>query len=268
MTEPIIIEVNLDPVGKPPAADSLRQLLSLVDALPNGGGTLDWRLVSVSLNSPLRAAVRAFDPAGVEVGSDEVDRAVSAAFDVLNVTNDNDPVGASQALSPTDQKKLRSLLVNLKGTNGNFTIKLPNSDAQIYRAQQAERVLSVLSSPPKLRGEEYGSVEGEIVGVTRYFGKPALKIKHGLTGEVITCVFSPEIAQEIGVEHTLDEVWGARRVSVGGLIRFGSDRRPATIEADRLRSLSDNRVSDIVARWRKSGESVGIEPSEWPSGDD
>lgn len=267
MTDPVIIEVDLDPVGKPPAVGSLRQLLALVDALPDADGTLDWRLVSVSLNSPLRASLKAFDDAGSEVGGDIVDRALSAAYDVLDTTNDNDPIAATQALSHFDQKKLRGLLHNLKGTNGKFTIKLPHAEPKTFRAPQAERVLAVLAAPPKLRGEEYGSVEGEIVQVIRYFGKPALKIKHGLTGESITCVFSPEIAQEIGVEHTLDEVWGGRRVSVGGLIRFNADRRPATIEADRLRALSDNRVSDVVSRWRETGQRVAIEPSEW-SGDD
>lgn len=268
MSDPVVIEVDLDPVGKPPAVDSLRQLLALVDALPDANGALDWRLVSVSLNSPLRAALKAFDETGSEVGDDVVGRALNAAYDVLETTNDNDPIAATQALSHGDQKKLRALLHNLKGTNGKFSIKLPNEEARTFRAPQAERVLAVLAAPPKLRGEEYGSVEGEIVQVIRYFGKPALKIKHGLTGEFITCVFTPEIAQEIGVEHTLDEVWGGRRVSVGGLIRFNADRRPSTIEADRLRALADDRPSDVVTRWRERGEQVVVEPSEWSGADD
>lgn len=268
MTDPVVIEVDLDPVGNPPAVQSLRQLLALVDALPDADGTLDWRLVSVSLNSPLRASLKAFDETGSEVGGDVVDRALNAAYDVLDTTNDNDPIGATQALSHFDQKKLRALLHNLKGTNGKFTIKLPHAESKTFRAPQAERILAVLAAPPKLRSEEYGSVEGEIVQVIRYFGKPALKIKHGLTGEVIICVFTPEIAQEIGVEHTLDEVWGGRRVSVGGLIQFNADRRPATIKADRLRALSDHRVSDVISRWRESGQRVAIEPSEWSSEDD
>lgn len=268
MTEPVVIEVDLDPVGKPPAVESLRQLLALVDALPDANGTLDWRLVSVSLNSPLRAAVKAFDANGVEAEQVVVNEAANSAYSVLDATNDNDPGSAAQSLPTSDQKRLRGLLQNLRGTNGKFSIKLPNSDVRTFRAPQAEKILAVLSAPPKVRGEEYGSVEGEIVQVVRYFGRPALKIKHGLTGEIITCVFAPEIAREIGVEHTLDEVWGGRRVSVGGLIRFNAERKPSTIEADRLRALSDETISGVVRRWRALGQTVGVEPTAWSASDD
>lgn len=263
MTEPIVIEVDLDPVGKPPAADSLRQLLALVDALPSADGKLDWRLVSVSLNSPLRASLKAYDSVGQEVDGTVVEQAVEAVYDVLDATNDNDPIAATEALCPADQKKLKSLLTNLKGTGGSFTVTLPTGRSRTFRAREAERVLTVLSAPPKSRGTEYGSVEGEIVEVVRYYNKPALRIRSGLTGETITCVFTPEIAKEIGVEHTLDEVWGGRRVSVGGLIRFDANRRPATIEADRLRALKSDSVSEIVSRWRDTGQGIESTPSEW-----
>lgn len=257
----------MDPAGRPPAVDSLRQLLALVDALPNADGKFDWRLVSVSLNSPLRASLKAYDSVGDEVDGAVVEKALEAAYGVLDATNDNDPSAATEALCPADQKKLKALLTNLKGTGGRFTVTLPTGRARTFRAQQAERVLTILSSPPKPRGEEYGSVEGEIVEVVRYYGKPALRIRSGLTGETVTCVFTPEIAKEIGVEHTLDEVWEGRRVSVGGLIRFDANRRPATIEADRLRALKSNKVSDVVSRWRDSGEGIESEPSEWHDAD-
>ena len=267
MTEPVIIEIDLDPAGKPPAVDSLRQLLALVDALPNGDGKFDWRLVSVSLNSPLRASLKAYDSVGDEVDGSIVEKAVEAAYDVLDATNDNDPIAATEALGLADQKKLKALLSNLKGTSGSFTVTLPTGRARTFRAQQAERVLTILAAPPKPRGEEYGSVEGEIVEVVRYYGKPALRIRNGLTGETITCVFTPEIAKEIGVEHTLDEVWGGRRVSVGGLIRFDANRRPATIEADRLRTLKSDKVSDVVSRWQDRSDGIGSEASEWHGSD-
>lgn len=268
MTEPVIIEVDLDPVGRPPAADSLRQLLALVDALPDDDGRLDWRLVSVSLNSPLRASLKAFDSSGLELDEDEIEGVVEAAYSVLDATNDNDPVAAAERLSSADQKKLKALLSSLRGTRGSVSVTFPTGRTKTFKALQAERVFSVLSAPPKPRSEEYGSVEGEIVQVVRYYGKPALRIRSRLTGELITCVFTPEIAREIGVEHTLDEVWGGRRVSVGGLIRYDAERRASTIEADRLRTLSTGSVSEIIARWKNAGQPIGVEPPDWRDLDD
>lgn len=237
MSGTIVFVVDLDAAGAPPAQDSVRQLLALIEGLPSEGGQLDWRLTSVSLNSPLRAEVAAFTPAGEQASDAHVAAAAEAAFALLDATNDNEPEKRVRALAGEERKRLRALLQPMKERSGSIRVLVPGRSERTIRAERAKRVLTAIAEAPRKRSPEMGSIEGQILSATTYYGNPAVRVRKFLTDEEVLCVFSRETAQRIGAAHTLEEVWGGKRVVVSGKISFDGAGRAQVVYAENMRLL-------------------------------
>jgi hypothetical protein len=81
---------------------------------------------------------------------------------------------------------------------------------------------------PELESEdlsrlEIGSLEGDVIGLTTYYGRPAILLRERLSGRDLPCVLSTTLAEQIGHEHDWAEVWTNRRVQMSGELAF--DRR-------------------------------------------
>ena len=246
MVGAVIFVIELDAAAAPPASDSVRQLLALIDGLPTEGGELDWRLVSLTLNSPLRAELRAFTPTGAEVPETHLAAAADGAFAVLDATNDNDPAKAARALGPDDRRRLRLLIQPLKDRAGSVQVIIPGRPERIVRAERAQAALAALSEPRKRRPPELGSVEGQILEATTYYGNPALRVRQFLSDQSVTCVFDKTMAERIGGAHTVAEVWSGRRVVVRGKINFDASGDPTIVHATDLRSLTGEADVNVI----------------------
>lgn len=244
MTGTVTIVVDLDAAGAPPAADSVRQLLVLLDDLAEQDSKLDWRLVSVSVNSPLRAQVTAFDKSGADAAPSDALHAASSTFDLLAITNDNEPMKAVSAIRDNERRRLKNLLTPLRNRSGSITVEIEGQPATVIRAKAANELLERLSAvSPKRRGPEYGSIEGQIISATTYYGKPALKVRQFLTGGEIMCVFEAHAAKSLGAGRTLAEVWEGQRILVRGKIVFDASGQAQTMQAEDLRAIASRRVT-------------------------
>lgn len=243
MTGAVTFIVDLDTVGAPPAADSVRQLLALIEELQQQDRELDWRLSAVSMNSPLRAELDGFDMEGVAVQTSRAAAAAEAAFEVLDAINDNDPALALGRLSDARRRQLRGLLAPLRERTGSLRIIVEGRGERVIRSDQAQRTLVALASPSRQRGPEYGSIEGYIIAATTHYGSPAVRVRTSLSGEEITCVFDRTTAQGIGAEHTLDEVWAGKRVLVSGRIDFDKAGSAHVVRADSMKVLTERRIT-------------------------
>ena len=54
---------------------------------------------------------------------------------------------------------------------------------------------------------EHGAVEGNVIGVTTHYSKPAFSLRTRLSGREVKCVLRPEIATKIGGTHDWNEAW-------------------------------------------------------------
>ena len=260
----IVFVVDLEATGAPPAGDTVRQLLALIEALPEEGGNLDWRLVSVSLNSPLRAELAAFTPSGDAATDTEVAAAAEDAFGLLDATNDNEPEKRIRLLRNDDRRRLRTLLQPMKDKAGTFSVSIPGRFDRIVRAERADEILTIIAKAPRRRSAELGSVEGTIVAVGTHYNSPAVRIRLSLTGDEVQCVFNKPAADKIGAEHTLDEVWAGRRVTISGRVSYDAEGRPTLVTASDMRSLNPfgEAAGKVMGRVRSGSKAVVLD-QDW-----
>lgn len=243
MSGSVTLVIDLDTAGAPPAADSVRQLLALIEGLQLQDPDLDWRLSSVTLNSPLRAELEGFDRDGVPVQSGQTAAAAEAAFEVLDAINDNEPSAAIRRLSDAKRRQLRNLIAPLRDRTGSLRIIVEGRGERVVRSDQAQRTLTLLAAPSRQRGPEQGSIEGYILAATTHYGNPAVRVRTSLTGEEVICVFDADTAHGIGAQHTLDEVWAGRRVLVSGRIAFDKTGAAHVIKAESMKVLPEHRIT-------------------------
>lgn len=260
MVATVIFVVDLDVATAPPASDSVRQLLALIDGLPTDAGELDWRLVAVSLNSPLRAELQAFTPTGEAVPETRLAAVADAAFSVLDATNDNDPAKATRALDADQRRRLRSLIQPMKERAGAIQVIIPGRPERVVRSERAQAALVVLSQPRKARSPELGAIEGRILAATTYYGSPALKVRQFLTEQEVLCVFDRGMAEQVGAAHTVAEVWTGRRVAVQGKITFDASGEPTIVRATGMRTLGKGPdLNVILDRMHSRGDEPAVE---------
>jgi len=264
MSGTVTFVVDLDAAGAPPAADSVRQLLTLIESLQVQDPDLDWRLSAVSMNSPLRAELDGFDREGVAVPPSHATAAAEAAFEVLDAINDNESSLAVRRLTDAKRKQLRSLLAPLKDRTGSLKIIVEGRGERLVRSDQAQRALKLLAAPARERGPEQGSIEGHIVAATTHYGNPALRVRVFISGEEILCVFDKVLAPTIGAQHTLDEVWKGQRVLVSGRIDYDKGGSAHVLRAESLRTMPERRItaSEIASMAAGGGMTY---PEDWGS---
>ena len=258
MSNMVVIVVDLDAAVAPPAADSVRQLLALIDGLPSEGGDIDGRLVSVSVNSPLRAELRAFTKSGDEVSEARVVAAAQSAFGVLDSVNDNDSEVDLRRIDDEERRRLRSLLTPMRNHGGRVSVSVPGRLEQTITAERAERVLAAINRAPRKRAPEVGSVEGQILSAATHYGSPALRIRRFLSEEEVLCVFERGSTREIGRHHTLDEVWAGQRVLVQGRVSFDANGRATVVHATDMRTFGPTvEAQTLIAEAQARGERAG-----------
>ena len=133
-----------------------------------------------------------------------------------------------------------------------FSIRPQNAKmakAAIERAEIAER-----ESKPDWQRTEFGTVEGEISGLTRWKGKPALDVIERLSEKKFTCVLSEELSEKVGPAHNWSEVWEGRRVSLTGALYYNSDGDLKRADVD---DFEDVPWTDVTIHDLKSFDVLG-----------
>ncbi len=108
---------------------------------------------------------------------------------------------------------------------------------------------------------EFGTIEGNVLSTSTYYGKPAVVLRDRLSGLDVTCIFSPELVARVGASHTWAEVWNSRRVLVTGEISYRKDGRIQQVLALDIEDVDPRplRYSDIA----RPGLTGGLSPSEY-----
>jgi hypothetical protein len=260
----VVIVVGLDQAVAPPASDSVHQLLALIDGLPTDNGDLDWRLISVSVNSPLRAELRAFTRGGEEVSEARLVAASHHGFDVLGAVIDNaDPQTLVRRLSDPERRRLKSLLAPMRERTGRVLVSVPGRFEHTVIADRAQAVLQEIGRTPKSRPPELGSVEGQILSATTHYGSPAVRVRRFLSEEEVLCVFEKGAEMDIGARHTLAEVWTGRRVVVSGMLTFDGSGRVVQVKAAALKTFAPSAEAVALVKDAQALCMSAPDPAAW-----
>lgn len=208
---------------------------------------LDWRLVGMTMNSPLVASVEPYcknpdRPDIMPAGR----RATDRADEILRVLVETHhlPSGMTHAEKETVKRRFK------RNTNGVLRTDyywLGCKDPVSVNATVAKKVLEEMSGIEgegsiAFQGTELGSIEGDVVEAITHYGKPAVRIRHRASEQEITCVIPSDREDEIGKKHSWNEVWEGQRYIVTGEIKRKANGDIAQLLVDDIHSVEVDEV--------------------------
>lgn len=239
--------------------DAMRQILDIVEGLEHsethdgGPRQISWRLTKAHTNSPPFTVVAEPFPVHPSLSISLAANRLAEDFvqDVRALLSGVIPDGFS-----TDAAKpvRRALERNLNGI-GKTDIQLDGADAVYVVPQSAKAAISALdrlaveeeAAVVDWSRTEYGSVEGQVVGLARWNDKPAIIIIERLSQDKFTAVLSSELAEQVGSTHTWIEAWAEQRVMVSGALHYNAENSLKRADLSDLQPLewTDVELSEL-----------------------
>lgn len=260
-TRTITVTVHPNPLSGDllTVSDALNQVLDLVDALELVESTdienrqIVWRLTGAYTTSP-PFTIEA-EPYPVESDQSvyrESGRVVQLFVNEFRALLNG--VHSSVIVEDAQIPVARVLDRNLNGI-ALTDVRIDDDDTlsiEPKSARTAKRIIDQSNfesevSKSELQHTEFGSVEGEISGLRKWYGKPALALIERLSEKPIVCVLSDELSAEIGPEHRWLEVWESRLVTVTGAFHYNYEGMLIRGNIDSLEEIewSDVELSDL-----------------------
>lgn len=226
MPDRLTITIEADGEGVP--AEALRvQLEEALRFLREGGEEgADWRVVAVSMNSPLRLELERRVPAGSPEPAERPGEELVRSFARMA---GGEAVG--EELSPRQVLSLQKMASPSYGVS-RVEVRAGRGDAVELRPAWAEELkrLRIERKRAETPPEQPYSVTGRLEGVDVHGGGREFFVYDPLTDAKTRCFFPDEM---------MDEVGGAlsQRVRVAGLAKFGPDFEPRSIRVSEFRPI-------------------------------
>ncbi len=208
-----------------------------------------WRLVSVSMNSPLTVTAEAVSAkAGVDITI--IARAQKEEF-ASNLNSLKRGVIPNTWKGESTIKIAKDFLNrNRKGignTKIDFGVNQPLQKIEITHADSefAEMEIGVIATELKTKPTktQIGSIEGCIIDVSTHYKQPAILIRERKTNAKIWCIVNDSFRREIVGKTTFDDVWGNKRVSITGEIEYDKERKISRVIAKNIKHINGEFVS-------------------------
>lgn len=255
------VESNFGEDGPLTLADTLRQLIDAFDLLGaaiqgEAGTAVQWRLISLSKNSPATATAEAFSDylsAPLEPLIRRGERQFSEGIEALErgvvvpwlephtnlaktfLQRNLDAIG--RTIFDFDDAVPRAVIVEKNARSALATIER-------YEAEQGR-------AEPDMSRSERGTIDANVCGAKTYRGRPALYVRDRISGKEVPCVLNERAAEEAGPTHSWSDTWGGKRVRIKGEIFY--DRRGGI---NRVHAVS---VQDVTPQPISLGELRSID---------
>lgn len=213
-------------------SDAMKQVLDMIGALEgieagdSGERQIVWRLTDAHTNSPpftVKAEAFSRDPqVSVSLEADRVTRLYSVA--ISSVLRGDRPDWLE---SEPGRMLKRALKRNLNGV-GHTDVMIEDEDPIIIVPATARIGITALEADDEqveddLQRTEFGTIECQVVGLTRYYSSPAIIAVERLSRSKVICILSSKLAAELGAEHQWSEAWEGQHLRIGGKLTYGSD---------------------------------------------
>lgn len=213
-------------------SDAMKQVLDMIGALEGieAGDASErqivWRLTDAHTNSPpFTITAEAFprDPqVSVALEADRVTRLYSVA--ISSVLAGERPDWFE---SEPGRALKRALKRNLNGV-GHTDIVVGDDEPIIIVPTTARAGIAALEADEDqldedLQRAEFGTIEGQVIGLTRYYNSPAIIVVERLSRDKVVCVLTAKLAAELGAEHQWSDAWEGQHLRLGGKLSYGAD---------------------------------------------
>lgn len=253
MTERLVISV--DPGGtetNQKVQDVFGHVLDLFDLLAHSGQIDDdavaWRLVSVSMNSPLTIiaeaiAARPAPPVLVE----RVARAQRERFS----SNILELKGGRVPNAWRGPRELKRISRAFRTSQPSTTRILAAEDRQLEAVamlpvdlpvvEKALQAAAVEAAPrPK---DQRGSIEGQILEVGMFYNRPAIKIRERKSRIEVWCTVTEAHRRQVSAGTNFEDVWNGRRVLVEGHLQYDAGGDLSRVFVDTMQVTDPREVS-------------------------
>lgn len=210
--------------------DAMQQVLDAFKLLAAGSNGVVWRLVSATTNSPFTVVAEADD--SIEAAT----QAKEFAHSLRELHQGRFPEAWKR---PELQVLASNFLVRSADAVARTEVQLRDEPPIFFTSHDLAPLVSAtgLLTPSveyavdaRTTKTQVGSIEGTLIEVTTWRGKPALRVRERKAGRDITCVLPDYLAQTFS-DARLGDVWSHRRVTVRGMIfysRYGIARVDAS----------------------------------------
>lgn len=224
-------------------SDALNQVLDIIDALERSETTnpaernIVWRLTEAHTNSPPFTLVASPFPVRPELSVGiEANRVLgllaSGVREVLGGEVNGVVLDTMAAFKRVFDRNIDRISHTEILVEGEEPISIMPTNARVARSAIERSEIAARESVRDWQRTEFGTVEGEIAGLTRWNNKPALEVIERLSEKKFTCVLSDELSIEIGPAHQWNEVWEGRRVNLTGSLHYNSDNELKRADID------------------------------------
>jgi hypothetical protein len=214
---------------------------------PSSQSEVQWRLLSVNMNSPLTVTAEAVPPRGSGMPVDEMARRQKTAFSQNYRELKAGRIPAAWSAAKPRETANRILARNRNGIGrttidagvgpGDIPITITKDDADL-----AIRAVERNAPPLQKTKEQMGSVEGTLVQIHQHYGHPAILILERKTQQEIWCVVPDEFQHQISESTSVEDVWKGSRVVVRGKITYGAEGKISRVIATRVRRIESAEV--------------------------
>lgn len=260
----ITVESNIGEDGPLTVFDTLDQfkdafeLLTAAISQEPGGEKIRWRLERLSKNSPATVTAVAYSDNPDVVAGPLVHRGKQRFSRDMAALRDGGEV--SPWLRQKSAVAKQFLRRNLNGV-GKTAIILEDDAPQTIIVERSARTSLKAIERAEVAAEvedqshsEFGVVDAHVGRTDTYHGKPALYIKDRLSGAMVPCVLSDELAAKEGPSHSWTDAWTGKRIRVKGRIyydRYGKISRISAVDMEdvspRPVNLNELREFDLLS---------------------
>lgn len=265
------IVVTIDP-PKPnerlDIAEAFKQVLDFLELVEQAAGDsahFDWKLEKASTNSPF--TVVAFTPGAALASS----RGASLPVAQARVQKGLAELSAGAVPAWMDKRQrgtARKIMKRYRGGIGRVALKTGETAKRqfFFNSTMAAKALTTLEKVdgvedifvPAHRG--YGEIEGTLLEVGDYRGKPALYIRtNGY--DVVRCMVDASKLANVGVVVSMREVWQHSRVRLVGALWFAEGGNLDHVAVETMNLFPSRAVS--VAEISDSTFTNGLTPPEY-----
>ncbi len=232
------------------AEDALRHLLDLVTVLNSARqpeSDIEWQIIELSTNSPIRATLEGISASGDPMADTLARRQLELARDAYAAPSPDDlewlAVEGRQSMARIMERHCRAV--------GKTTIVANDSDRPVVIVERTAIAYAAANElTDALDPAEYdysrtvlGTIEGLILRAETNRGRAQLVLRERISARDVKCILPPELAQEIGADHSLLDVWGHTRVRVSGRIQRDRHGSALRIEVRHIETVSPPTVS-------------------------
>lgn len=244
--------------------DALCQVLDLIDALertesPSGPRQIVWRLTEARTNSPPFTVVATPFPAKPDISIVlEAARTTNAlTTDMRGLLMEGRVEGAAIIAAEPLEQVMRRNIGRIARTeiivDGLPPISIGRQNAAIAQKALEDRKRNLATPVEDWTRTELGAVEGEIVGIKRYYGKPALQLIERISGAEVTVTLSDDLWKQVSPLHSWSEVWQGHRFQLTGLLYYGADGALKRAEIEEIGDFEEIEAADVpIERLRRA----------------